>query len=234
MAFMQYSRALWRKSRMASTCISKVFPGKFLVLAGCLVALTGCASGPKTYEIRGEAAPLINRDASGNPLSVVVHIYQLRDAEEFSKLTFDTLASGRPVADLLGKDLLEQNEVTLVPGATYASTAALKEETKLLGVVAFFRQPDQHYWRFLVDAVGVRKNGLHFRVQDCFLAIEGNKPNRIPGQPENAFPVCGNAGQRTANLSQSAVAVPARKDAAHIRKRAGMPDDISQGRAASP
>lgn len=168
-----------------------------------LFLLTGCSSGPKTFEIRGEADQMINRDSSGNPLSVVIHVYQLEASEEFSKMTFDTLASGRPPAELLGKDLLEKNEVLLVPGAIYTSTEKLREEAKHIGVVAFFRHPEQHYWRFLVDANAVRKNGLQFKVRDCFLSLTEPKPRLIPGQPENAAPVCNGGDPRATGMIQS-------------------------------
>jgi len=167
-----------------------------------LLILFGCASGPKTYEIRGEADPVINRDASGKALSVVVRVYQLKDAAEFSKLTFDNLASGRPESELLGQDLLEKNEVILVPGAKYVGTDKIKAETTHVGVVAFFRQPDPHYWRYLVDADKVRSAGLTFKVQDCYLLLTNLKPSPIPGQPVNAQPACGSPNYRPANAAQ--------------------------------
>lgn len=152
------------------------------VLASLLV-LGGCASGPKNFEMKAVADPVVNRDAAGRPLSVVVHIYQLKDSGEFSKLTFDTLASGRPLSELLGKDLLEVNEVMLVPGSTETRTDKIHQDAKHVGIVAFFRQPDQHYWRVLADAEQVRSSGIHFRVQDCFLSLASPKPSLIPGQP---------------------------------------------------
>lgn len=153
-----------------------------VVLASILV-MGGCASGPKNFEIRATADPVVNRDAAGRPLSVVVHIYQLKDSGEFSKLTFDTLASGRPLSELLGKDLLEVNEVMLVPGSTETRTEKIHQDARHVGIVAFFRQPDQHYWRILVDAEQVRSSGIHFRAQDCFLSLASPKPSLIPGQP---------------------------------------------------
>ena len=140
--------------------------------------------------IRGEADPIINRDNSGKSLSVVVRVYQLKDATEFSKLTFDNLASGRPESELLGADLLEKNEVILVPGSKYLGTDKINADAKHIGLVAFFRQPDQHYWRYLVDADKVRSDGLTFKAQDCYLLITNLKPSPIPGQPASARPIC--------------------------------------------
>ena len=155
-----------------------------------LLALTGCASGPKSFEIKASADALINRDAGGRPLSVVVHVYQLKDVGEFSKLTFDSLASGRPVSELLGKDLLEMHEVMLVPGSTQTLADKIHQDAKHVGVVAFFRQPDPHYWRLLADAEQVRRSGLNFRVQDCFLSLTTPKQSPIPGQPPAAPASC--------------------------------------------
>lgn len=215
--------------RPAGECTNGKVAG--LVAAVVFWGLTGCASSPKTFEIRGEADPVINRDTSGNPLSVVVHIYQLKDAEEFSKLTFDTLASGRPVNELLGKELLEKSEVLLVPGATYTSTEKLREETRHLGIVAFFRQPDQHYWRFLVDAENVRKNGLRFKVQDCFLALNGTRPSAIPGQPEGAPPACANTSPRVAAPAQPPTGASSRANlTSQIRKRAAPLENTGSAR----
>jgi type VI secretion system protein VasD len=179
---------------------------QFLYAFGAVVlvvlTLAGCAaSGPKAIEIKGDADRLINRDASGKPLSVVVRVYQLKDAGEFSKMTFDTLASGRPESELLGQDLLEKSEVILVPGGQYAGTEKIREDTKYVGVVALFRQPDQHYWRWLVAADQVRSDGLRFRVQECYLALSNPKPTAIPGQPADAKPVC---APRPLNPAQAA------------------------------
>lgn len=188
-------------------------------------ALLGCASGPKPYEIKATADPVINRDVSGRPLSVVVHIYQLKDAGEFSKLTFDMLASGRPLSDLLGKDLLEMSEVMLIPGGKHVGTDKVHQDAKHVGIVAFFRQPDQHYWRMLADADKVRSNGLNFRVQDCYLTLDTPKPSLIPGQPANPPAVClGNDARAASAMTTSLESAAGRQNAAGGNKRNGVLD----------
>lgn len=165
-----------------------------------LVAFLGaCSSAPKQYTIRGEGDPILNRDIGGKSLSVVVRIYQLKDAREFSKLTFDTLASGRSETELLGPALLDKTDVIVVPGGDYTSSEKLLDETKHIGIVAFFRNPDPYYWRQLVDVDAIGKQGmtfnrnklLTFRVQDCYVMLTGAKPTALPGQPLNARPECG-------------------------------------------
>lgn len=179
-----------------------------------IFVLLGCASGPKTYEIRAAADPLINRDVTGSPLSVVVHVYQLKDADAFSKLTLDMLASGRPLSESLGKDLLEMNEVMLVPGGRHTGTDKIHQDAKHVGVVAFFRQPDQHWWRVLIDADKVRSSGLNFRIQDCYLSLTAPKPSLIPGQPANPPAACTFSDGRATQPATVPASVPARQNTA--------------------
>lgn len=188
--------------------LSRITKGEFLMktiialrmvfLMAVLALLSACASGPKSFMIKGEGDPVLNRDINGKSLSVVVRIYQLKDAREFSKLTFDMLASGRPESELLGPALLDKTDVVVVPGGEYVSTEKLLDETRFVGIVAFFRSPDAYYWRQLVDAESInrqsgvanRASALTFRVQDCYIALTGTKPVPLPGQPQNARPEC--------------------------------------------
>jgi len=151
--------------------------------------MVGCA-GPKPYEIRGQAAPMINRNSNGAPLSVVVRLYQLKSQDTFNKLSFDLAASGRSDAELFGGDLVGKSEFIVVPGKKYTGNDIVLPDTKYVGIVAYFRKPDANYWRFLVDASTVRSKGMSFRVQDCYLELDGINPVAIPGQPPNAKPSC--------------------------------------------
>ena len=165
--------------------------------------LGGCASSPKQYAIRGDGDPSLNRDINGKSLSVVVRIYQLKDAQEFSKLTFDTLASGRPESDFLGSALLDKTDAVIIPGGSYENSQKLLEDTKFVGIVAFFRKPDPYYWRQLAEADDVRSNGLAFKVQDCYVVLTGDKAIRLPGQPDNYRPDCGASTQSAQPLLRS-------------------------------
>ncbi len=165
-----------------------------LVIAALLSLLNGCASTPvvepKPYEVRANADAVINRDIAGKPLSVVVRLYQLKQAKEFDLLTFDLATSTRTDAELFGDSLIKRSEILMVPGTTHISTQMLLPETKYLGVVAFFRRPDPHYWRFLIDADQIRAKGLSFQALDCYLRLNDMQAATIPGQPLDAKPAC--------------------------------------------
>lgn len=165
---------------------------RLLAFTSCLALLGGCASMPEPvpYEIKANADPVINRDISGMPLSVVVRLFQLKQEKEFDQLTFDLATSNRTDAELFGESLLQRSELLLVPGSTHVSTETILPDTKYLGVVAYFRKPDAHYWRYLIDAQQVREKGLNIQALDCYLKLKNLKAAAIPGQPLDAKPIC--------------------------------------------
>lgn len=197
----------------------------WILAGGLALALLGCATKPDPipqpptkFDVSVSASPTINRDPEGNPLSVVVRFYSLKDKTEFSKLTFDVVSSGRTEAEMLGSDFLAKSEIIVIPGGSQTALQDLAPGTKYIGVVAFFRQPDPHYWRYMVTLDSMlpvetkdskKKNkdkprpnpSLNFKVEDCYLAITGIKPELIPGQPENAKPDCGGVPRASATVA---------------------------------
>ncbi|UXY14573.1 type VI secretion system lipoprotein TssJ [Chitiniphilus purpureus] len=169
--------------------VRKMARNTLFAVLGAMV-ITGCASGPKEYPISGTADPIINRDISGKPLSIVVRLYQLKDKNEFNRLTFDTAASGKSDTELFGSEFVARTELQLIPGATQNVTDQLQPEAKYLGVIGFFRKPDAQNWRFLVDADAVRSKGLAFVVQDCYLRLVKPQALLIPGQGADYKPEC--------------------------------------------
>lgn len=155
-----------------------------------LALLGGCATGPVPYEIHGQAAQKINQDESGGSLSVVVRLYQLKDKEAFSQLGFDKITSGKSDKDIFGDALIERSEVVLIPGAPFKSDKTLDAATKYLGVVAMFRQPDSNSWRYLLSADEVRRYGLNFQVENCYIKITKGTITPIPGQQPGTTPTC--------------------------------------------
>lgn len=206
-----------------------------MALVLLVLAQGACSSAPKSYGVRGAGDVILNRDAGGNSLSVVVRIYQLKDAREFAKLTFDTLADGRSETGLLGAAVLEKTDVIIVPGGNYSGLEKLLDETRFVAIVGFFRRPDAHYWRQLADAETVRRQGLSFRVQDCYVVLTGTEAIALPGQPTDARPTCGavNAAQAGRALSSGSVAYEP-GPLSDPAQRAGVPSRVRYPASASP
>jgi len=176
---------------------------------------------PIKVALDAKASATINRDVSGDPLSVVVRTYYLKDKIEFSKLAFDLLASGRTDQELLGAECLGRSEYVVVPGATLMESLDLPPGTRYVGVVGFFRKPDPNFWRALVSLEQMKptkeqrkklklkdtdKGLISLTVQDCYLALSGCVPELIPGQPQGAKPEC--ESQTSAAPAPAPVASP--------------------------
>lgn len=173
-----------------------------IVMLACTLLAVGCASKPLDYPVRSTGDKVINRDENGNALSVVVRMYQLKERKAFARLTLDELSSGRSDEELLGDEFISRNEVVVVPGQRAINAAQLLADTRFVGIVAMFRQPDLDHWRYLIPAERIRNNsaglsvalgnlfsdpedatsGLVFAVRDCSIAILAPDPELLAGQ----------------------------------------------------
>lgn len=161
-----------------------------LYSAVLLLTLAGCASGPTQYQVGATADAVINRDASGQPLSMVVRLYQLKGRSAFDQMTFDTAASGRDERELFGDELIARTELVMVPSSSRTLSETLAPEARYVGITGLFRQPDGQNWRLLIDAAAVRKRGLRILVEDCHLKVQDPEPLPIPGQTAGQYPDC--------------------------------------------
>ncbi|MCD5363302.1 type VI secretion system lipoprotein TssJ [Chromobacterium aquaticum] len=154
-----------------------------LFSAVVIATLTACSS-TKNIDIKAEGTPTLNRDAKGKPLSVVVHVYQLKNQQAFNRLTMEALASGKPESELLGDSLISSKELTFLPGGKVTlDDVTIEKDTQFIGVVGFFRRPDPNFWRLLYDADTVRSKDLSFRAAECHLEAIKPKALTMPGQP---------------------------------------------------
>jgi type VI secretion system protein VasD len=87
----------------------------------------------------------INPDPSGRPSSVNIRYYQLAASGAFEKADYFQLHDKEPA--LLGKDLLDQQDILLAPGGGKSVTIEGKPGVKFLGIAASFRDIDQATWR---------------------------------------------------------------------------------------
>lgn len=179
--------------------------------------LSACSSSkPKTtdYQVYGEADTLLNRDVSARPLSVVLDVYQLKDRQAFSRLTFDDFVSGKTETDLFGEELIQKTEIVILPGAKQSLATSLLPETKYLGMVAVYRMPAEQQWRYLIPAEQIRKTSfwhlwgsgdkktITVRLHDCYITVEGVDVDLIPGQKAGVVPSCAIPGEASNLVAQ--------------------------------
>ena len=115
-------------------------------------------------DLSGRAS--LNADVQGQSLSTVVRFYQLKDGSTFTQLNYSQLQSDD--LNLLKADLLATKDVVLRPGASASLSEPMNPDARVVGVVAFFREPVQdRTWKLTVqtkqwkktDPVKIEVNG---------------------------------------------------------------------------
>ena len=105
-----------------------------------------------------DAAAMVNPDVDGDPLSVVIRIYQLSERAPFATASPRALwGDGKSV---LGSSLISQREITVLPSEEKVDTSALDPKAQFIGVAAFYRNTVDGRWHVLFDADELRRDGL--------------------------------------------------------------------------
>lgn len=176
-------------------------PSLPLRCAACflLLALSGCAGGaigglanaalqmaglakpapevpeaqkpPRNVSIRLHAGQRLNTDPQGRPLALVARIYKLRQSAAFEQAPYDSFLDAAREKALLGSDLLEVQEVLLVPGQRYEIQEKVGRDAAFIGVVALFRAPAAQRWRATFAAPDAERDGVTIGLHACALSV---------------------------------------------------------------
>jgi type VI secretion system protein VasD len=111
-----------------------------------VMLLNGCAS---TVEVSGASVNYLNPDMYGQASPVVVTVYQLQNDYSFQKADYSSLANN-PAA-VLSSDLLEKNSFEVQPGDSFDVEQKLYPNTKFIGIMAGFRDPNSVSWHKIVQ-----------------------------------------------------------------------------------
>ena len=134
------------------------------MLGAGLLLMTGCPKEPAQVNLVLAAAPAINPDPSGQPLSVVVRIYQLKDPGRLE--TADYNAIWKSDKETLSDDFLERQERIVQPGSRETLEIRTNPLAAYLGIVALFRNPSGDTWRKIIPLRGKNpKIGISIREQ---------------------------------------------------------------------
>lgn len=120
-----------------------------LQILAAAALLAGCAGGappePEPMKAQLIAGDMLNPDRSGDSKPVVVRIYQLKTGGTFETADFFSLY--RNADAVLAADLLASREVVVQPGTTQKIEAEFDPATRVIGVVAAFRDIENAQWR---------------------------------------------------------------------------------------
>jgi type VI secretion system protein VasD len=125
----------------------------------------------RTVQLNLHAADNLNTDPAGRPLALVARVYKLKQNAAFQQAPYDTFLNPQKEKELLGADLVEVKEVTLVPGQRYHADEKVSREAYFVGVVALFRAPVAQRWRATFPAADAEKTGITLGLHACALSV---------------------------------------------------------------
>jgi len=116
----------------------------------CLVLLLpiGCSKEPPRVSLVLNAGTDVNPDPSGQALSVVVRIYQLKYKGRMESADYNAI--WRSDTQTLSDDLLERQERIIQPGTQEMLEIRVNPSAAYLGIVALFRSPSGDTWRKII------------------------------------------------------------------------------------
>ena len=116
----------------------------FLFLSITIIASCG---GKQQVKVSLESSKYLNLDDAGYPLPVIVRVYLLKGKDSMEKADFVSLWKSEQ--DILGEDLVDRKEITLLPDSSIDMQLEIDPEkgVKYIGIMALFRKPQGDNWR---------------------------------------------------------------------------------------
>jgi type VI secretion system protein VasD len=142
------------------------------MIASGFLLLTACPKEPARINMVLAAGPNVNPDPSGQALSVVVRIYQLKDKGRLEAADYNAI--WKSDKDTLSDDFLDRQERVVQPGTQEMLEIKANPMAAYLGVVALFRNPTGDTWRKIIPIKGKNlKVSLSLREQSIELTSLG-------------------------------------------------------------
>lgn len=156
-------------------------------IAGILIA--GCGVGQAVKDSTVEAAKWafttqvktmnldlasrasLNTNGTGQSLSTVVRVYQLKTPQAFEQLSYAQLQTND--LESLKPDLLATRDVVLRPDASVSLSEPMHDDAEYVGIVALFRNPGKDtVWRLVVPKKQWKKTDpVRVEVRDSTLRL---------------------------------------------------------------
>jgi len=81
----------------------------------------------------------------------------------------------------LGNTLIENREITLLPGMGQVDKWPLNKAAGYVGVAAFFRNDENSRWKVAFDANSLRKDGIWFSSDGLRVLVDNNTVSAVSG-----------------------------------------------------
>ncbi|SAK64133.1 lipoprotein [Caballeronia hypogeia] len=162
----------------------------------------------KAMNIDLDARAAANETTSGQSLSTVVRLYQLKDSKTFAQLEYVQLQNHD--LELLKADLVATKDVVMRPGSSASVSEPMDKDAEYVGVVAFFRSPSSDgVWKLLIPKKQWKDTDpVKVHVQGNLLAYDGANPKPVKRDaPQQSTPAqSGTSASATASAKEASSA----------------------------
>lgn len=158
---------------------------KGIGLALLSASLFACSSHQVNVDISSTAN--LNFNQYNEALPVVMRVYQLTDAQQFSSATFEELWKKDAVT--LGSTMLTKEEVTIQPSSKSNVTFEKHDSARYVGLFAMFRNRDDQKWKVikgLSDSYFSFSTELNVLVTSNTVELAGEKSQTEPKNSDNS------------------------------------------------
>ena len=172
------NRTMIRQMQLAAAA------GAILTIAGCGVGQavkSGTVDAAKwafTTQVKTMNVDFVSRSSSntngtGQSLSTVVRVYQLKSPQTFDQLDYAQLQTND--MDALKADLLGSTDLVLRPNANASISEPMSDDAEYVGIVAFFREDGRDArWKLVVPKKQWKKTDpVKVEVRDSSLSVAG-------------------------------------------------------------
>ena len=147
--------------------------------------LPEAAKPARPMTLRLAASESLNVDTAGRSLSLVVRIYKLRAPTAFLSAPHETFGNNKKERDTLGDELIESREVVLLPGQQQRVSERWAREATHVGVVALFRAPAPHRWRYAFELENFNLgDGVVLGAHAGALSVASGQPVGVPASAQ--------------------------------------------------
>lgn len=134
-----------------------------MILLLCAVSFGLPACGKKVISVSVAGSKALNLDDGGNPLPVIVRVYQLKGKEKIEGADFISL--WKEDQKILEGDLLDRQEITLLPDTKVEVKVDPQEGAEYLALMALFRKPEGNGWREIIPLKGKKVRSVEISVE---------------------------------------------------------------------
>lgn len=121
---------------------------QILILIAITLMISNCADKPRHLDLVIKSGKDLNPNKNNMASPLVLHFYELKDAEQFSKIDFWGLSD--EAKKRLENSLISQSKQIIIPSEEQNYKILFDENTKYFGIVGSFRNIDASTaWRYI-------------------------------------------------------------------------------------